>query len=233
MHTYTVTPYIHKHKLRGQYIPSWRHIHSHTMLGKRNAHALIGCMDITRFAKKRRWRLTSFAKKLNFELFITEVINLSFFENWFQIQMELSNSFCVVRVTQKFLIWRLLRFAMKLFIYRHMAQTHIHMTWFDCILIRFISLHYFPHYNASNEFWHLRLTRFDICSKNCNFDICGRHVMTFAVNQILTFAGIMTFAVDVLWHLRDYDICGWRVMTFEGIMTFAVDVLWHLREFWH
>ena len=43
--------------------------------------------------------------------------------------------------------------------------------------------------------WHLRLTCYDICG--------------------------------------NYDICGWRVMTFEGIMTFAVDVLWHLREFWH
>ena len=103
-------------------------------------------------------------------------------------------------------------------------------------ILFFFYFNIFHYYNASNEFWHLRLMRFDICSKNWHFDICGRRVMTFAVNQILTF--------DIcgnLWHLRltcydicgNYDICGWRVMTFEGIMTFAVDVLWHLREFWH
>ena len=110
-----------------------------------------------------------------------------------------------------------------------MAQTHIHYDLIWLYLNRFISLHYFLHYNASNEFWHLRLTCFDICSKNCNFDICGRRVMTFAVNQILTFAGIMTFAG--LWHLRltcydiwgNYDICGWRVMTFAGILTLVGD----------
>ena len=38
--------------------------------------------------------------------------------------MELSNSFCVVRVTQKFWIWRLLRFAMKLFISSRKKKEH-------------------------------------------------------------------------------------------------------------
>ena len=97
------------------------------------------------------------------------------------------------------------------------------------------------YYKARNEFWHLWVPCFDICGKNWNFDICGRRVMTFVVNQILT------FVVDVLWHLwlfwhlwlrcydicGHFDICGWRVLTFVGILTFVVDVLWHLWAFWH
>ena len=48
-----------------------------------------------------------------------------------------------------------------------------------------------------------------ISGKNGDFDISGRNVMTFVVDQILT------FVVDVLWHfvgvltfVGDFDICG-------------------------
>ena len=65
--------------------------------------------------------------------------------------------------------------------------------------------------SAVNQILHLQLTGYDICR---NFVNCWR---------VMILVGIITFALDVLWHLRDLWHLHWRVMTFVVILTLVED----------